>query len=293
MKAAIIVDSVAYLPQELVSLDNVFEIKLSVNFCDGTQMPDTSEPEALKDFYDRLEKESQLPTTSQPVIGEYYDLLEAIIAKGYDTVYSIHLSSGISGTFQSAVMAAKEYEDKLKVYCIDSLSASVVQENIVRQCLVLLEAGEPAEQIAQKLTWLADQSTVYLVVENLNNLVKGGRLSATAAMLGSILQIRPLLYFDKEGKIVLFEKIRTQKKVVKRWHELVAQGLAQFPQGIEVGLAHGDALSEIQEIGEGIQAAYPQCHCFISGLGPVVGTHTGRGAKGLAIIPRLSNYPNK
>lgn len=290
MKTALIVDSVGYLPEELSSLPNVFTIDLTVNFSDGTVINDSSEPSELKSFYNRLSKENQLPTTSQPQVGKYYSLLDQLVEEGYQTVYCIHLSAGISGTYQSAVMVTREYQDKIQAFCIDSKGASVTMEGIVRAALQLIEQEEEPSLIADKLTWLANESRIYLMVEDLSSLVKGGRLSATSALLGGVLQIRPLLYFDKEGKIVLFEKIRTNKRVFKRWSELVHEAKAKYPKGVNIAFAHGDVYDEIKQVEMQITSDHPGIHSSISALGPVVGTHTGRGAKGFAIIPNIDNY---
>ncbi|MBF6625402.1 DegV family protein [Tuanshanicoccus lijuaniae] len=291
MKTAIIVDSVGYLSADLLSHPDIYTVNLMVNFNDGTVMNDSSDEAEVFAFYNRLEKETQLPTTSQPTVGSYYSLLDKLVEKGYDTVFCIHLSAAISGTYQSAVMVTNEYKEKITAYCIDSKGAAVGMEALVKATLTLIERGDSADSIAKKLTWLAENIRIYFMVEDLSNLVKGGRLSATSALLGSMLQIRPILSFDEQGKIVLFEKIRTNKKVYKRWFELVAQAKSQYPKGINVAFSQADALSDVQELSRALRAEQSEIEISIATLGPVVGAHTGRRAKGLGIIPSIENYP--
>lgn len=290
MKAAIIVDSVGY-SKDFEANPDIYSIALSVNFSDGRNMKDSNDDSVLTQFYQQLPNEKQLPTTSQPTVGDYYALMDQLVEKGYEVVYCIHLAAAISGTYQSAVMVTNEYEGKIKSFCIDSKGASVTMEGIVRAALELFEQDLTPEAVAERLTWLANANRVYLMVEDLSNLAKGGRLSTTSAVLGGILQIRPLLYFDQEGKIVLFEKIRTNKKVYKRWSELVGESLKQYPKGIEIAFAHADAYDEVKSVEKEILAEYPHIISYISPLSPVVGAHTGRGAKGFAIIPKIENYP--
>ena len=290
MKTAIIVDSVGYLPEKLWEHPDIFKIDLSVNFSDGSVMIDSSNEIEIKAFYERLIQEKQLPTTSQPTVGAYYELMDQIVSKGYEAVFCVHLSSAISGTFQSALMVTNEYKDKIKVFCLDSRGASVTMEGQVRAILRLLEEGLDEQTIFDQVKWLAEQSRIYLMVEDLNNLVKGGRLSPTSALLGSVLQIRPLLYFDSEGKIVLFEKIRTNKKVFKRWSELVKASLEKYPQGVEIAFANAECYDEIKAVEAYVLSENPGVDSHILPLGPVVGTHVGKGAKGMAIIPKLENY---
>lgn len=292
MKTAIIVDSTAYLPDEIKNRENVFEINLLVTFSDGTTVTDTGDLKLVKAFYDRLDQEATLPTTSQPAVGDYYALMDKLVEAGYEAVFCVHLSSKISGTYQTAHMVTQEYADRMQVFCVDSKGASVVQEVLVRTCLDLLNEGMALDEIYKRLLWLADESIIYLVVENLNNLVKGGRLSATSALLGNILQIKPLLYFEPEGSIQLFEKIRTSKKVFKRWKELKDESLKKYSKGIEVAFAHADAKDEIMEILPTIVEDMDPSQVRVSVLGPVVGTHTARRAKGMGIVPKLDNYPN-
>lgn len=288
MKPAIIIDSTAYVSDEIRQLAHVYQVDLNVIFEDGTIARDTNNPEEQVAFFKRLESQSTLPTTSQPTVGQYYDTVDQIIKDGYDTIFAIHLSSGISGTYQSAKMVLEEYTDQIDTYCIDSLAASVAMEamieNVIKWCL----EGIEAEDIYNRATWQAEHLNIYLMVEQLDNLAKGGRLSTTSAVLGNLFKIRPLLYFDKEGKIVLFEKIRTNRRVYQRWNELVEKAIEDYPNGIEVRFAHVLVQEEIEQIAKNMQEKFPNINYRINGLGTVVATHTGMGAKGMLIIPLIN-----
>lgn len=285
MKTAIIVDSTAYLSDELAEHADVYQVNLSVTFSDGAVGPDSRDQAGQLAFYHRLVSERQLPTTSQPVPGDYYDVLDEIVAKGYDVVYCIHMSSGISGTFQTAKMITSEYQDRLTIFCIDSKGASVLMEGLVQQTLRLSDSALTPDEIYDKLLWVAQNSRIYLMVEDLNNLVKGGRLSAAAALVGGMLKVRPVLMFDAEGKIVVYEKIRTNKRVYQCWLKLAHQAIEDFPDGIDISFAHSAAYDEINSVKDVFQKHLPEINFRISGLGPVVGTHTGAGTKGFCFIP--------
>ena len=208
------------------------------------------------------------------------------MAAGYDTVYAIHLSSEISGTYQTARMLLSEYEDKLDAYAVDSGSSCMVMEILVKETLDWINQGLSAEEVGRRLEWSARHSDVYLMVGDLNNLVKGGRLSASSAILGNILQIRPLLHFE-EGKIAVTEKIRTTKKVYRRMVELVAEWQTRYPQGVHVGIGQAGAPEDLKVLDEMMKDAYPGMPLSYTNIGPVIGTHTGDGTKGLGIVPKL------
>lgn len=284
MKPAIIVDSTASISDEVKALPNIFVVDLTVIFEDGTVVEDSSKEEEQIAFFDRLKQEKVLPTTSQPSVGQYYETINTIIEEGYDTVYAVHLSKEISGTFQSANMVLSEYSHLINSYAINTKAASVVAEAVVDNILRWTEEGKSAEEIFNLALWQVDHTNIYLMVENLDNLAKGGRLSTTSAVLGNFLKIRPLLYFN-DGKIEVFEKIRTNRRVYQRFYELVEEAMAQYPDGVEIRFAHVLAIQEVNKVIDGLKEKHPDISIKINGLSPVVGAHTGVGAVGMAIIP--------
>lgn len=287
MKAAILVDSTASLHPELKSLDNIFEVELNLHWADGGSQKDTVDEKAMKKFYQRIEEEKKLPTTSQPEPGQIVQAFKAISQAGFDTVFVIALSSKISGTFNTMRLVGQEVAGELELHFCDSKGTSYIIEAIVKQALKLIELDLPPKEIASKLQWVADHSVIYLMVDDLRYLQKSGRLNASSALFGSMLRIKPLLYFDEEGKVVVYEKVRTAKKVYKKMEELAHQAIQTYPAGVDFAYAHGDAWEEMSDFYEHMQETFPHSHHRAGYLTPILGVHGGKGTQGLGIIARL------
>lgn len=289
LKQAIIVDSTAYLSDELANLPNIYQVNLQVLFEDGTTRSDSNQLDDLRDYIELMKKYESFPQTSQPLVGEYDALYQKLIQEGYEIVYCIHLSSGISGTYQTALMLKEQYADQIKSYVIDSKGASIVEEILTRHCLKLIEESVAPELIEKKLQQCADDGRIYLMVETTENLVKSGRLSRSLAMIGNMLKVIPLLYFNEEGKIVLFEKIRTKKRVHQRWIKLIQEGFEKYPDGFVIGFAHADDLEGIEDFIELVKKDVPEYQngFHISILGPVVASHTAQKSKGICLMPTV------
>lgn len=289
MKSAIVVDSTASLSEELKNHPDIYQIDLLVTYSDDEVIKDTKDAAVLKGFYERMTHEKELPTTSQPEPIHLYRVMEKIIEKDYDSVYCIHLSDKISGTFKTSRMITNEFRDAINVYMVDSKGTSFIIESMVKQALTMIEAGLEGEEIQRQLEWVADRAKIYVMFETLSNLVKGGRVSSISGFIGSALKIKPIVYFDK-GEVKVFEKVRTTKRVIKRWQELVREAVKDYPNGIEIVFAHGDAEEEILSIKEMIQDEFPDISFRVGYLTPVLGVHGGKGCKGIGIIPLAKSY---
>lgn len=292
MKTAIIVDSTAYLSKDLRNHPDFYQVTLSLVFEDGKVFMDTAHEADHRDFFRYLSQSASLPKTSQPQPGTYYQLIDQLIEKGYDSVVAIHLSSGISGTYQTACVIAQDYQGKIDIRVIDARSSCIVIETLARQALDLVEDNFSLDQIVQSLTWLREETITYLMVENLDNLVKGGRVSPSAATVGQLLKIRPVLMFTQEGEIVLYKKIRTNRKVYQHWLDLAHELESKYPQGFKILLTHANAPDEIEELTSMIRNDFPDIDLYINHIGPVIGTHTGEGSVGLALMPNLTHQEN-
>lgn len=274
MKTAVVTDSTAYIPKELRDKLNIHMIPLSVIF--GAETYREEIDITADDFYEEV-KTKDLPTTSQPPIGEFVELFEQL-SKDYDAVISIHLSSAISGTFQGAV-AAGEMVDSIKVYPFDTEISAMVQGFYALEAAEMANGGKDPEEIIARLSEMKNTTRAYFLADDLSHLQRGGRLSGAQAFIGSLLQVKPLLHFvDK--KIVPFEKIRTRKKAWNRIVDLLGED-AKSGEAYRAVVIHAKREEEAKEWKADLEAKYPNVEFSISYFGPVIGTHLGEGSMGM------------
>ncbi|MEH7414503.1 DegV family protein [Neobacillus drentensis] len=274
MKTAIVTDSTAYIPKELREEFNIHMIPLNVIF--GNEVYQEEVDLTANAFYEEI-KTKELPTTSQPPIGKFVELFEELAAN-YDAVICIHLSSGISGTYQGAVTASTMVEG-IKVYPFDSEISCMVQGFYALEAAAMAGRGESAEVIMNRLEELKKTADAYFMVDDLTNLQRGGRLSSAQAFIGSLLQVKPLLHFENKV-IVPFEKIRTRKKALKRIVDLLGEVVSGGGEYRAV-IIHANREVEAEEWREELAALYPNVEFVIGYFGAVIGTHLGEGAMGL------------
>lgn len=287
MKTAIITDSTATLSEKLKEHPAVFQVFPSLEFEDGETFTDQPDSISPKEFYRKLTEVDSLPTTAQPSPAQFIDILDTIVAQGYDHVIFIHLSQKFSGTLDTARMIAHDYNDRLKSYFINSKGVSLVMRNMIEQTLRLLDEREDIESIIDDLNWLAEQSTIYLMVEDLDNLVKGGRLGHASAFIGNLMQIKPLLKIGADGSVEMFEKIRTKRRVYKRFIELIEEEMDTFDNNAQLYFAHGDAHDDIMTVIELLKKKYPEQSYTLDTLTPIIGVHGGKGTIGMAVVPTI------
>lgn len=280
MKTAIVTDSTAYIPKELRDKYNIHMIPLSVNF--GVESYREEIDITADQFFEEIKAKSELPTTSQPPVGEFVELFEKL-GQDHDAVISIHLSSGISGTYQGAVSAGDMVEN-VKVYTFDSEISCMVQGFYALEAAELAQEGKTAEEIMIRLKEMKKTMKAYFMVDDLTNLQRGGRLSGAQAFVGSLLQVKPILHFE-EKVIVPFEKIRTRKKALKRLFELFDE-VASSNEPMRAVLIHANRPAEAVELKAELADQYPNVDFLISYFGPVIGTHLGEGAIGLGWYKR-------
>ena len=275
MKIAVMTDSTAYIPEDVRKEHNIHLVPLSVVFGEESYREEIDI--TTEEFYEKMRNAKELPTTSQPSIGVVTEKLEEL-AKEYDAVVSIHLSSGISGTYQ-AVVSAGEMVDSIKVYAYDSELSCMAQGFYTIEAAEMAKAGKSVEEILARLDEMKQSMRAYFMVDDLTNLHKGGRLSGARALVGGLLQIKPVLHFvDK--KIVPFEKIRTRKKAIQRIFGMLEEDAAKG-KNLRVVFIHGNDEPSAKELQEKFLEKYPETETYISYFGPVIGTHLGEGALGI------------
>ncbi len=280
MKIAIVTDSTAYLTAEEVTENNINVIPIPFIldgevFQEGVSISNS-------EFYERLAQSKSFPSTSQPSAGETVELYEKLRDAGYDTVIAIHLASTISGYVENVAALGDEIEG-MHVYAYDSKITVRLMGALVIKAAQLANAGKEAAEIIATLDELQASMDEYLIVDDLQNLVRGGRLSNASAVIGSLLKVKPVLTFDDESDyIVPFEKVRSMKKAMARVEELFEQGRAKATYPLQATVYHTHAHEAGQAWREKIQAANPDMKIDFAEIGPVVGVHLGAGALALA-----------
>jgi DegV family protein with EDD domain len=280
MKTAIVTDSTAYIPADLRAKHHIYMISLNVIF--GNESYQEEVEIKVDQFYDEVKNTKDLPLTSQPAIGEFVELYEKL-AKEYDAVVSIHLSSGISGTYQGAV-AAGDMVDGIDVHVFDSEISCMIQGFYVLEAAEMATEGKGPQEIIARMNEIKNTDRAYFMVDDLSHLQRGGRLSSAQAIVGSILQVKPVLHFV-DTKIVPFEKIRTRKKAVKRIFDLFDEDASQQVP-MRAVVIHANREAEAEELKKELTLKYPHVEFFLSYFGPVIGTHLGEGALGLGWYKR-------
>ncbi|SJX71247.1 DegV family protein [Enterococcus faecium] len=279
MKLAVVTDSSAYLPERIKNHPDLFVIPIPL-IMDGKIYNEGIDIEA-DEYYRLLKNSKDFPTTSQPVVGEVLALYEELKEKGYDTILSIHLSSGISG-FVNTLFAMKDDISGVTVIPYDSKITSMPMGHMVEAALDLNDEGQPLDEILAHVDRIRDNTYAYLIVDDLNNLVRGGRLTNGAALIGSLLKIKPILTFS-EGKIVLFEKIRSSKKAFARAEEIIGKRNNEIQPPVKLYVIHANNLEVAIAEKEKLQKKYPNAEIEVGHFGPVIGTHLGEKAIGIAI----------
>ena len=275
MKVAVLTDSTAYIPASLLKQYSIYTVPLSVTF--GNESYREEMDISTAQFYERMRHEKELSKTSQPPIGVIVDKLEEISEK-YDACICIHLSSGISGTYQS-VLSAGNMVENLQVFAFDSEISCMAQGFYVLEAAKCIEQGETIEKMMDKLAKMKQHMRAYFMVDDLSNLQKGGRLSSAQALVGSLLQVKPVLHFQ-DKVIVPFEKIRTRKKALARILNLLDED-AEAGTVQKVTFIHANDYNSAAEMQAAFHEKYPHIETDISYFGPVIGTHLGEGALGV------------
>lgn len=275
-KVAIVVDSTAYIPQALVEQYQIYVIPLLVNWS-GDSLRDNVDI-TPDNFYQRLENAKEMPSTSQPSAGEFFDLYSKV-AEEAESIVSIHISSELSGTIASAHAAAKLMGD-FPIEIVDSLSTSMGLGFMALAAARSVENGADLKAAAAAARALIPLVRVVFVVDTLEFLHRGGRIGGAQRLFGSMLSIKPLLELQ-EGKIEALEKVRTKRKAVQRLLDITAESCAGKGK-IHAAVANASTPQEAQSVADELQKLLDPAELYIVDLSPVIGTHTGPGALGIA-----------
>ena len=277
-------DSSCDLPVEMQNAYDLKVMQLEV-IIDGEEPVLNRDIEA-KEFYQKL-RDGANAKTAAVTPGYFEEHMRKSLEEGVDILY-IGFSSGLSTTYNSGAMILKELQEEFperKMFHIDTLCASVGQGLLVHYAALQREAGKSIEEVYEGVMEMKDKVHHQVTVDDLFFLQRGGRVSATAAVAGSILNIKPMIVVTSEGKLENVAKARGRKKAMKELLDYM-KNTADFETWNYVFISHGDCLEEATAVKEMVEAEYPNAKVIISDVGPVIGAHTGPGVIALCHMGR-------
>ena len=275
----VVTDTTHYLPREIVERENIALVSLYVNWKGGTDRESSFAD--FGEFYEHLATAKDLPTTSQPSVGDFLEVYEPILEAG-DDIVSIHLSGGISGTFGAASQAREALVergiDPGRVIVHDSETACGGLGLVAMAACAAARAGRPGPEVVAAAQALRAELHTWFAVDTLEFLRRGGRIGAAQAYLGSALKIKPILTLGKE--IEPIERVRTASRAVARLKDALRE---QHEEGADrFAVQHIRDPGRAQELVEAGREIYGNEPLFVSEVGPVIGTHVGPGLLGVA-----------
>ncbi|HAT54420.1 MAG TPA: DegV family protein [Lactobacillus sp.] len=281
MKIAVVTDSTCYLSQTEIDENDIHVVPIPFvvdgkTFNEGVDI-------STEGFYQLLRDSKSFPSTSQPPLGEMIELYNHLADEGYDCVISIHLASTISGFVNSLQGVAAEVSDRIKVIPFDSQITVKLMGYLVLEAARMVKAGADPDDIIKRLEEMRATMGEYFVVDDLQNLVRGGRLSNASAFIGSVLKIKPLLTFDDDThEIVAFEKVRSTKKALARVETLFTEAQQKVDYPLRGIIFHANDPVAAQTWRDKLAKQFPEMPFELSYFGPVIGAHLGEKALALA-----------
>ena len=276
-KVAIVTDSTAYLPKEIISQYHISIVPLSLVW--GEQILLDGVDIQPVEFYDRLSNSKVMPTTSQVTPAAMLGTIQPLLEQGYD-VLGIFLSSKFSGTIQSAMQARDMLNGAAhRVAIVDSLSTTMAMGWPVLTAARAAQAGENLAECQKIAENACKNSGVLFVVETLEFLRRGGRIGGAQALLGTVLNIKPVLEM-RDGRIEALEKVRTKQKATQRVIDLVTERI-QGRTPIRIAVTHANSEADASFMLNAAQAKLNPVETLLCPLSPVIGTHAGPGTVAL------------
>lgn len=274
-KIAVVTDSTAYLPDELIQKYDIHVLPLKVLW--GTESLDDNVDITPAEFYRRLQNSKEMPTTSQVTIGEFQTLFEGLHKQGKE-ILCVLLSSGISGTIASAEAARAEVAEA-KIALVDSKTTTVDLAFQVLTAARVAESGASLDACVEEVERDRHNSGVVFAVDTLEFLHRGGRIGGARKFLGTVLNIKPILTLS-DGKVDALEQARTRRKSINRLVEIVSERV-EGKSNLRLGVAHADAPEEAAQLLQAAADKLKPVETIIAALSPVIGTHVGPGTLAL------------
>jgi DegV family protein with EDD domain len=281
-KIAIVTDSTACLPPETYAKLPIFTIPLHVIWGDETFKDNVDITQDV--FYAKLGSEKIMPSTSQPSPQEFIELYEKI-AHEFDEILSIHISAKLSGTVDSALQAKKMLQNKIKVEVVDSRSTSMGLGFLALSAARKVKSGESLQNTKEYIESARERVKIFFILKTLEFLKRGGRIGSASALLGTALDLKPILMVD-EGEVKPFVKVRTMQKALAKLVEILEGNIAGKTP-VHLAVIQAEAESDANYLFKEIQNRLKKedlSEMVNAGISPVIGTHAGPGAVGICFL---------
>lgn len=274
---AVVTDSTSDIPPQLTRELGIRVVPTLISF-DGEVFRDRVElpPE---DFYARLERSERPPTTSQPPPVAFETVYSELAEEGHEGVVSIHLPRELSGTFNSAWTAAQAVSERIRVEVLDSRNVVMAMGWAVITAARRAREGAGLEEVAQAARETFPLLRVWAVLDTLEYLQRGGRIGKVQALVGTMLNVKPLLVVE-DGEVRPLERVRTKKRGVERLIE-IAEAHAPFR---ELAILHTRDAQGAEALAEALDRLFPRQRMVLFEAGPTIGVHAGPGALGLCAV---------
>jgi len=290
-KVALVTDSCIDLDKKYYDYDFVRVVPLNITFPDGSTIQDGVDL-TIEQFHQKVDSSEDLPVTSQPSPEQFLEVYEEFLEE-YEYIISIHLSSELSGTYNSAQLAKQMIDDenkRIRIKVIDTKFASLLEGFVYLDALEAIKNNKSLDEILEIIEKDCNSLSTLFTVNTLDNLKKGGRISHLSAILGGFLKVKPIMEIGckTDGKIEAVSKVRGRNKSINELLKIVktrSKDIENQRIGIMHSIVNGE--EDIDQIIKGIKEELNPKEIFVSQIGSTIGTHTGKGAIGVVFEENL------
>ncbi len=277
-KIKIITDSLSDIPKKLADELNITVVPLTVRF--GTEEYKDGIDITNEDFYRKVEKSEEIPSTSQVPPSEFKSAYEKALEEGYEYIIVINGSSRVSGTHQSAILAKNELDNE-NIHVIDSRSLSFGCGMIVVKAARMIKENKSIDEVLEEINKMVDGAEQIFSVLTLKYLHKNGRLSTSKMVLGNLLNVKPILAIV-DGVVEPIDKVRGSKKLIKKMIEISKE--RGLKEGSMIGIGHACDIDRVEDLKREVENNLNPEEIIVSEIGPTIGTHAGPGTLAIFFI---------
>lgn len=265
------------IPRELAEKYGIHVVPLIVLF--GQEVYRDGVDMSSQEFYRRFRESEELPTTSTPSLGDFVSLYTEL-SREAEGIVSLHLSRPLSGIFEIAEGAAREVRSQVPIEVIDRRTATMAQGFIVLEAARAARAGQNLAQVVQRAEEMIPRVKFFAILGTLRYLLRGGRIGRAEAVMGSVLQVKPILSIDRDGVVVGLARPRTWHRALERVLELTEEEVGSRP--VHMAVMHADAPGEAERLKVQLEARFNCVELYLTELTPVMTAYSGPGLLGVS-----------